>query len=100
MVQGQVLLAAAFNGDTAAASFLCGLYANSTSSGSGVGVIDPDLKGAAYHAAVAHIGGYLSQSGTHAFKATTVAEVRHALAFGQSKYALVPVCRAPQHSLH
>ena len=61
LLQGQILLAAAFNGDTAAASFLCELYANSTAS-SGT-VIDPDLRGAAYHAAVAHLGGCLSLSG-------------------------------------
>ena len=60
-MQGQVLLAAAFSGDAAAASFLCELYANSTS-GNGT-VIDPDLRGAAYHAAVGHLGGCLSESG-------------------------------------
>lgn len=62
LMQGQILLAAAFNGDADAASFLCELYANSTAS-SGT-VIDPDLRGAAYHAAVAHLGGCLSLSGT------------------------------------
>ena len=65
-MQGQILLAAAFNGDADAASFLCELYANSTAS-SGT-VIDPDLRGAAYHAAAAHLGGCLSLSGkAHAF---------------------------------
>ena len=64
VAQGQVLLAAAFAGDASSASFLCQLYANSTSSdASDATAIDPDLRGAAYHAAVAHLGDCLSESG-------------------------------------
>lgn len=61
-MQGQVLLAAAFAGAPASAAFLSQLYMNSSSNTRGPGVIDPDLRGAAYHAAVAQLGG-LSASG-------------------------------------
>lgn len=59
-----MLLAAAQNGDADAASFLCGLYGNSTGSdASEAEVIDPDLRGAAYQAALGRLGACLSPSG-------------------------------------
>ena len=50
-----MLLAAAFHGDAPAAELLCQLYTDSVEGGGAS--IDPDLRGAAYQAAVAGIGG-------------------------------------------
>ena len=50
-----MLLAATFHGDAPAADLLCQLYLNSLEAGDTS--IDPDLRGAAYQAAVAGIGG-------------------------------------------
>ncbi|KAL0039225.1 hypothetical protein WJX77_012027 [Trebouxia sp. C0004] len=54
-VKGNILLAAAFHGDAPAADLLCKLYTDSLEAGAAI--IDPDLRGAAYQAAVAGIGG-------------------------------------------
>ncbi|KAL0033662.1 hypothetical protein WJX79_010747 [Trebouxia sp. C0005] len=54
-VKGNVLLAAAFHGHAPAADLLCQLFTDSLEAGGAS--IDPDLRGAAYQAAVAGIGG-------------------------------------------
>jgi len=56
LVQGSVLLAAAFAGYAPAAEMLCILYTDSLQAEANA-AIDPDLQGAAYQVAVAAIGG-------------------------------------------
>lgn len=55
LVQGKVLLAAAFSGHSPAANLLCRLYSDSRQASAAAA--DPDLVGAAYQAAVAQLEG-------------------------------------------